>query len=114
MRLLVTNDDGVSAPGIAPKTMLNLNVPNVPLDEVKGIRWARLAPFGTVRAGLVEAPGGGLQIELRAHGERLPDDCDTALVSNGYAAITSIVGIRAADRVPVAEFVEDRLQLPSG
>lgn len=98
----------------APKTILNLNVPNVPLDEVKGIRWARLAPFGTVRAGLIEADGGGLQIELRAHGERLPDDSDTALVNNGYAAITSIVGIRAADHVPVAEFIEDRLQLPSG
>jgi 5'-nucleotidase len=97
-----------------PKTLLNLNVPNLPLDEVKGIRWARLAPFGTVRAGLVEHPSGGLQMELRAHGEKLPDDCDTALVTNGYAAITSIVGIRATEHVPVAEHIEARLNLPSG
>lgn len=96
------------------KTMLNLNVPNLPLDEVKGIRWARLAAFGTVRAGLIEAPNGGLQMELRAHGEQLPADSDTALVNNGYAAITSIVGIRPTEPVPVAEFVEARLQLPSG
>jgi len=97
-----------------PKTLLNLNVPNLPLAEVKGIRWARLAPFGTVRAGLVDAPEGGLQIELREHGEKLPDDCDTALVMNGYASITSIVGIRATEPMPVAEHIEARLGLPSG
>ncbi|MEA3020752.1 MAG: hypothetical protein QOI47_2276, partial [Actinomycetota bacterium] len=70
--------------------------------------------FGTMRAGLIETPQGGLQMELRAHGEKLPDDCDTALVTNGFASITSIVGIRAADEVPVAEHIEARLGLPSG
>lgn len=92
-----------------PKTLLNLNVPNVPLAEVKGVRWARLAPFGTVRAQLVDAPEGGLQVELREHDEQLPDDSDTALVLDGYAAISSIVGIRITDHVPVAEHVEARL-----
>jgi 5'-nucleotidase len=92
-----------------PKTVLNLNVPNVPLDELRGVRWARLAAFGTVRAALV--PGeGGLQMELRAHDERLPEDSDTALVGAGYAAITQIVGIRAAEEVPVALHVERALR----
>ena len=91
-----------------PKTLLNLNVPNLPLAEVRGVRWARLAPFGTVRAALV--PGeSGLQMELREHDEKLPDDSDTALVRDGYASITSIVGIRATDHVPVADHVERRL-----
>ena len=92
------------------KTLLNLNVPNVPLDEVKGVRWARLAPFGTVRAQLV--PGSQatqLQMELREHNEKLPDDSDTALVRDGYASISSIVGIRATEPVPVAEHVESHL-----
>ena len=92
-----------------PKTLLNLNVPNVPLDEVKGVRWATLAPFGTVRAQLVDAPSGGLQMELREHDEKLPDDSDTALVRDGYAAISSIVGIRVTTAVPVAEHVESHL-----
>jgi 5'-nucleotidase len=96
------------------KTLLNLNVPNVPMHELRGIRWASLAPFGTVRAGLVPSEGGGLQMELREHGEKLPDSSDTALVRDGYAAITSIVGIRAADRVPVAEHITERLQLSPG
>ena len=93
-----------------PKTLLNLNVPNVPLDEVKGVRWARLAPFGTVRAQLV--PGARdthLQMELREHDEKLPDDSDTALVRDGYASISSIVGIRTTEPVPVAEHVEAHL-----
>lgn len=90
------------------KTLLNLNVPNVPLDEVKGVRWARLAPFGTVRAQLVDSSH-GLQVELREHDEKLPDDSDTALVRDGYAAISSIVGIRTTEPVPVAEHVEAHL-----
>ena len=93
-----------------PKTLLNLNVPNLPLDELKGVRWARLAPFGTVRAQLVPGENPNrLQMELREHGEKLPEDSDTALVRDGYAAITSIVGIRATDEVPVAAHIEQRL-----
>lgn len=96
------------------KTVLNLNVPNVPIGDLKGVRWARLAAFGTARAHLVESPSGALQMELREHGEKLPDDSDTALVRDGYAAITSIVGIRAAEPVPVAEHIESRLLGSSG
>jgi 5'-nucleotidase len=96
------------------KTLLNLNVPNVPLADLKGVRWARLAPFGTARAHLVESPSGALQMELRQHDEKLPDDSDTALVRDGYAAITSIVGIRATSPEPVAEHIERRLLQRSG
>ncbi|HEX4904279.1 MAG TPA: 5'/3'-nucleotidase SurE [Acidimicrobiales bacterium] len=91
------------------RTLLNLNVPNVPLADVKGVRWATLAPFGTVRAQLVDSPDGGLQMELREHDEKLPDDSDTALVRDGYAAISSIVGIRVTAAAPVAEHVESHL-----
>jgi 5'-nucleotidase len=78
------------------KTVVNVNVPNLPLDEILGVRLARLAPFGTVRAALVEAQGGGgLQMELREHGLELKPDTDTALVRAGYAAVTPLVGIRA-------------------
>jgi 5'-nucleotidase len=90
----------VSAPA---KTVLNVNVPNLPIGDVRGVRWARLAPFGTARAHLVESPTGALQMELRQHDEKLPEDSDTTLVRAGYAAVTSIVGIRATEPQPVAE-----------
>jgi 5'-nucleotidase len=92
------------------KTVLNVNAPNLPLDEVRGVRWARLAPFGTVRAAIAGAEGGRLQMELRETGVELPPDTDTALVTAGYVAVTSIVGIRADERVPVAEAIEQRLR----
>ncbi|MGY6500423.1 MAG: 5'/3'-nucleotidase SurE [Acidimicrobiales bacterium] len=90
------------------RTVLNLNVPNVAPDQVRGVRWARLAPFGTVRAAVAESSDGRIQMELTATGVELPADTDTALVHAGYAAITSIVGIRAAEWSGVAEFVDER------
>ena len=97
-----------------PKTVLNLNVPNLPMHELRGVRSARLAAFGTARAHLVESPTGALQLELREHGEKLPDDSDTALVRDGYASVTSIVGIRAAEPVEVADVLDELLRTSSG
>ena len=91
------------------RTVVNLNVPNVPIEEVLGVRWARLARFGTVRAAVAEASDGRLQMELRAIDEELPPDTDTALVLAGYAAITALEGPKEAAPVPVAEVVEQRL-----
>ena len=89
------------------KTVVNLNVPNLELADVRGVRSARLAPFGTVRAALVEAQGGtGLQMELRAHDEQLPPDSDTSLVNAGYATVTLLHGITAAPPSDVADAVE--------
>ena len=58
--------------------MLNLNVPNLPLAELRGVRAARLAPFGTVRTTLGETVDGRLQVELRATEDELDPDTDTA------------------------------------
>jgi 5'-nucleotidase len=88
------------------RSVLNLNVPSLPRDEVKGLHWARLAAFGAVRAAIAEASGSGsLQIELRATDEKLPPDTDTALCEAGYAALTAIVGI--AEAWPAEQGVAD-------
>jgi 5'-nucleotidase len=91
------------------RTTLNLNVPDVPLGELRGVRWAELAPFGTVRAAVVENAAGKLQMELRDSGRELPADCDTALVAAGFAAVTAIVGVRAAAHAAVAPAIESDL-----
>ncbi len=88
------------------RTVLNVNVPNRPLAEVRGVRWARLAPFGTVRAAIAEATDGRLQMELRATGVELPSDTDTALVGAGFVAVTSITGIRSTEPTDVAARIE--------
>jgi 5'-nucleotidase len=79
------------------RTVVNINVPDLPPERVRGVRWASLAPFGTVRAAIAESDQPGrLQMELRATGEDLPPDSDTALVHAGHVAVTLLVGVRAA------------------
>jgi 5'-nucleotidase len=89
------------------RTVLNLNVPDRPLDEVLGARWGELAAFGTVRSAVVEpAPNGGrLQVELRPSQVELPPGSDTALVTAGYVAATTITGIQATAPVDVEGIV---------
>jgi 5'-nucleotidase len=89
------------------RTVLNLNVPNTGLDEVKGMRWATLAPFGSVRAAIAEdSAEGRLQMEFRAVDEPLPEGSDTALVQAGFAAVSSLVGIRIGEPLPDAPGVD--------
>ena len=89
--------------------MLNLNVPALPREQVLGVRWARLAAFGAVRAAIAPAESDGrLQIELRATGETLPPDTDTGLCEAGYATLTTLVGI--AESWPVETAANDVVQ----
>ena len=94
--------------GAPVRTVLNLNLPDLDFADVRGVRWAELAAFGTVRAAVVSNDGGPLQMELHETGLALPPNTDTALVAAGYAAITAIVGIRADEWQPVASEVERR------
>lgn len=88
-----------------PGTVLNLNVPDLPAERLAGARVATLAPFGTVRSAVVEsAEGGGrLQMELRPTDDELPPDCDTALVKQGFVAVSPITGIRFDETSDVSE-----------
>jgi 5'/3'-nucleotidase len=85
-----------------PCTVLNINVPNLNMDRLKGVRAAAsLAPFGTVRSSVVEAApdGGRLQVEFRPSDTELPPDSDTAIVNQGFVSVTALSGIGIDDRV---------------
>jgi 5'-nucleotidase len=78
--------------------VVNLNVPNVDRAEVRGIRWARLAPFGEVRMAItpqdVESDGTRtLSAELQLAEVTFDPDTDTGLVRDGFAAVTALVGV---------------------
>lgn len=77
-----------------PRTVVNCNVPNLPLAELKGIRRARLARSGLIRSALVDAHGEArMQLEL-GFGEPAPgDDSDEALTALGYATITPLASV---------------------
>jgi 5'-nucleotidase len=94
------------------RTVLNVNVPDLPQDQVKGVRVGRLAPFGTVQAALVGQAEGRISMELKAQDQKLDDDTDTMLVLDGYVAVTSIVGPRAVDAGDVADALAKSMKAP--
>jgi 5'-nucleotidase len=79
-----------------PRSVLNLNVPALDYDDVLGVRWARLAAFGSVRAAIAGATDGKMQFELRATGVAAPPDSDQGLVDAGFASLTTLVGVAEA------------------
>jgi 5'/3'-nucleotidase len=92
-----------------PCTVLNINVPNLTIDHLKGTRAAAtLAPFGTVRSSVVEAApdGGRLQIEFRPSDTELPPDSDTAILARGFVSVTALSGIGIDDRIDVSPVLD--------
>jgi 5'-nucleotidase len=95
----------------SPGTTFNLNVPNVALDELRGLRHGRLGRGGTIRSAVHESrngesvhphvalpPGqsGTLRLDLTAPGTstRVHPDTDAGLLARGYASLTPLVGVR--------------------
>lgn len=80
-----------------PRSVLNLNVPALDLDDVKGLRWSRLAIFGEVRAGVLGTDEDGgtrkLKMDLLLSDRDIEDDTDQGLVRQGWASLTALVGV---------------------
>lgn len=79
-----------------PRSVLNLNVPARRLADVEGIRWARLASFGAVRAAVASRSDDQVQFELTATGYDPEPDTDQGSVQAGWAAVTTLIGIAEA------------------
>jgi 5'-nucleotidase len=92
-----------------PKSVLSVNVPNLPLEEVLGVRAAPLARFGTVRTTVGERIAGRLQVELRDTEDHVDPDSDTALVRAGFVTVTALLGIRADEGSDAPAAVEAAL-----
>jgi 5'-nucleotidase len=78
------------------RSVLNLNVPARAYDDILGVRWARLAAFGSVRAAIAESTDARIQFELRATGAKAPPDSDQGLIDQGYASLTTLCGVTEA------------------
>ena len=69
----------------------NINVPNVALEHVRGVRGAKLCRF-TERWSAETTPG-ELHLEYVGHGTQFDPDSDLAVVSSGAAAVTLLEGV---------------------
>ena len=98
--------DGLAAPadGEVP-TMLNLNVPNRPLDAVRGVRTAtlgRAAAEGTRRQPTQVGADGRLRLDLEPPAMAHLPESDNVLLAEGWATVTQLTGMGEA-RTAVAE-----------
>lgn len=87
----------------APRgTVLNLNVPNVAAEEIRGLRQAPLATFGAVQTNIEEVGKGYFQISVAEVDVSSEPDSDAALLAAGWATLTALR--------PVCEAVEIDLE----
>ncbi|MGF1597043.1 MAG: 5'/3'-nucleotidase SurE [Acidimicrobiales bacterium] len=70
--------------------VLNLNVPNVAPEAVRGLRRAGLAPFGTVQAKVTEIGRGYVHIEYSEIDPVREPDSDAGLLAHGWAVVTAL------------------------
>jgi 5'-nucleotidase len=83
-----------------PKVVLNLNVPGLPLAEVRGARWSDLDEFGHIRVAMADVPGERLEFDVRGSGSGLDPASDTALCLAGYVTLTMLSTINPAPFPP--------------
>lgn len=66
---------------------LNVNVPNLPAGELRGIRSARLAPFGVVQT-VIERADGFLPVSVGEVSYAPESGSDSAALAAGYASVS--------------------------
>jgi 5'-nucleotidase len=89
-----------------PGTVLNVNVPDLPLDRLKGIRRAPLACFGTVEATVRDRGAEPFTFQLRGQDVEADAGTDSALLREGWVTVTSLLGVRADEGADVAGDIE--------
>ena len=88
-------------------SVLNINVPNLPFEDIRGVRSGRLAPFGIVRTVLEGERDGHLLLTLKETEEELDPDTDTSLVNAGFVSVNALVGPRSVDLADAVEVLGD-------
>jgi 5'-nucleotidase len=87
-----------------PARTVNVNVPDLPLAEIRGVRDAQPAPF--LERWKAEARPGEVLLEYLGREHEPPAGSDLAVVLDGYVAVTVIAGLAPADAAGAASAIE--------
>ena len=79
--------------------VLNVNVPDVPREQLGGFERARLASYGAVQANVTESGAGYVQLEYRDVEAELEAGSDAAFLAAGIASFTPLLAVCEADGV---------------
>jgi 5'-nucleotidase len=85
-------------------TVLNVNAPNIPLSEVRGLERAALAGFGAVQTNVAERGEGYVKVALTEVDARYEPGTDAALVAAGYATVTPLAAVCEATSARLPRF----------
>ena len=77
-----------------PHTVVNCNVPNVPADDLLGIRQGTLDLLGTFQTSITEQSGRSVPTTF-AEPDDLPSHTDSSLLEEGFASLTALVPVVA-------------------
>jgi len=86
-------------------TVLNVNVPDLPIEALAGVCHAPLATFGTVQASVEERGPGPFTALFRFTQPEPEPGSDGALLRDGWVTVTGLVGIRADGHPDAASFI---------
>jgi 5'-nucleotidase len=76
-----------------PGVVLNVNIPNVPRTDLRGIRRGVLAANGAVEVNLVASGPDHLEVMMRETGDLPAEGSDAALVAAGFASVTPVLAL---------------------
>ena len=79
---------------VFPHTVVNCNVPNVPADDLLGIRQGTLDLLGTFQTSITEQSGRSVPTTF-AEPDDLPSHTDSSLLEEGFASLTALVPVVA-------------------
>ncbi|GGN80242.1 5'/3'-nucleotidase SurE [Actinoplanes lobatus] len=80
-----------------PGTIFNLNVPDLHVDGIRGLRQATLAGFGQVQMSIAEAGDGYVRTAVQAAEETPDPGTDLAALAENFAVVTPIRAPAEAD-----------------
>ena len=72
------------------RLVLNVNAPNVPIDQLKGFQRAGLAAFGAVQTVVTEAGEGYVKLSYEGIDAELEPGTDAAALADGWACYTAL------------------------
>jgi 5'-nucleotidase len=84
------------------RMVLNVNVPAVPINHLRGVTWAKLDEFGYFRLATVNSAGERLQFEVAATDSGRRADSDTARCFDDFVTVTPLTAVETNEIPPDA------------
>jgi len=85
------------------QTTLNVNVPAVPPEGIRGARWATIEEFGHFSVATLNDEGSALDLDVRDRAEYRDPQSDTSLCLAGYVTLTLLTALEGEPVPPGAD-----------